>query len=515
MRSINIIVRDKIATNPTRARYVCGNSDFVIRFDFDEEWNEIKTKTARFVYGNSYQDQVFDGNECPVPIISNVNVFEVGVFAGNLRTSTSASVPADKSILCKGGMPANPAPNVYSQIMALLNNVPPKTEAPHMQLVTDKDGKATWEEKLAYKYMGEVVNLEETALVFRGEDGFALGVPWAQDIKAGDACSVVYNGKPYECIAVDGKPLMPGVPFDGVCILGNFEALGAPGMEGSNPDAPFCMITIPNAWGEAATAYAQFMPLDGAESVTLAVRSVGEIVKKIDPNLLPEQRKNIALTVDTDGNVTSDTLFDTAWAMEASELQAAITVKLQAKIGIIDSQVNLAPVDVVKAEMQMGDITYPAISVRYRVPVDYTDVVGVQAFTKEITWTRDGLSVSSFAEPGLPLNLGKKTWYLRWDGFTWTAADIDQLKADFSFVDVVATLEGTTITAMSMSFDEVNAAVQAGKTVRLKVGAGWMHCSHSTGNEVEFYTITGTMLYRVIYSKDGTATVHQHALVAD
>lgn len=108
-------------------------------------------------------------------------------------------------------------------------------------------------------------------------------------------------------------------------------------------------------------------------------------------------------------------------------------------------------------------------------------------------------------------------YYWRWNpsSNSWQAVAIDQLKADFGFVDVVATADGATITAMSMSFDEVNAAVQAGKNVRLKVGAGWMHCSHSTGNEVEFYTIMGTMLYRVIYRKDGTATVHQHALVAD
>lgn len=122
-KTINVTVRDRIAVNYSETPYVCGNSDFVVRFEFDEEWDAYPTKTARFKWGTQCHDQVFDGNECPVPKITDVCVFEVGVFAGDLQTTTAANVPAKKSILCGAGSPAAPAEDVYGQIMAKLNSL--------------------------------------------------------------------------------------------------------------------------------------------------------------------------------------------------------------------------------------------------------------------------------------------------------------------------------------------------------------------------------------------------------
>ena len=45
---INVEVRNKIAV-AEQATYICGNSDFVVAFDFDDEWKEHDKKTARFV----------------------------------------------------------------------------------------------------------------------------------------------------------------------------------------------------------------------------------------------------------------------------------------------------------------------------------------------------------------------------------------------------------------------------------------------------------------------------------
>lgn len=122
-RTINITIRDKIAVPQKEALYVCGNSDYSILFDFDAEWNEYESKTARFEYGGRYQDVVFDGRECPVPIISDTYSFNVGVFAGDLRTTTPAYIPCKKSILCASGSPAAPPNDVYAQIMEKLNMI--------------------------------------------------------------------------------------------------------------------------------------------------------------------------------------------------------------------------------------------------------------------------------------------------------------------------------------------------------------------------------------------------------
>ena len=124
MKTIAISVRDKIAVNMSNVPYTCGNSDFVINFDFDAEWDEFSVKTARFIKDDrTYQDQVFQGNECPVPVIYNTNNIRVGVFAGNLHTSTPAIITANKGILCVGGSPEAPSDDVYAQIMELLQDL--------------------------------------------------------------------------------------------------------------------------------------------------------------------------------------------------------------------------------------------------------------------------------------------------------------------------------------------------------------------------------------------------------
>ena len=42
---IKVMVRDKIAA-ADQVRYVCGNSDYALSFDFDEEWSKYEHKTA-------------------------------------------------------------------------------------------------------------------------------------------------------------------------------------------------------------------------------------------------------------------------------------------------------------------------------------------------------------------------------------------------------------------------------------------------------------------------------------
>ena len=122
MPNINIKIRNKVAKGEY-AVIVCDNSDYTAVFDFDAEWDEYTTKTARFVYGGRYTDVVFSGNECPVPVIQDTRAVTVGVFAGDLHTTTPAYFMCLPSILCGGGVPADPTPDVYAQIMELLSNI--------------------------------------------------------------------------------------------------------------------------------------------------------------------------------------------------------------------------------------------------------------------------------------------------------------------------------------------------------------------------------------------------------
>ena len=117
MKNIEIKISNKIATLKEKFVGVCGNSDYVVVFDFDDEWKSHGTKTARFKYNGKYEDVVFTGNECPMPIILDTASVEIGVYAGNLHTTTSACVLMKTCILSGSGVPADPIPDVYNQII--------------------------------------------------------------------------------------------------------------------------------------------------------------------------------------------------------------------------------------------------------------------------------------------------------------------------------------------------------------------------------------------------------------
>ena len=120
MPNIQINIKDKVARGDGTI-IICGNSDYVAHFDFDSEWDEYTTKTAHFEWGGRYEDRVFTGNECAVPVVYGVNALTIGVFAGDIRSTTPAffkCVPCGQD---SDSIPADPTPDVYNQIMELLN----------------------------------------------------------------------------------------------------------------------------------------------------------------------------------------------------------------------------------------------------------------------------------------------------------------------------------------------------------------------------------------------------------
>ena len=122
MPKIYISVRNKVAKNVHNDTYICGNSDFKAVFDFDTEWNQFNVKTARIKHDGVYQDIIFTGNECPLPIIENTYKIYIGVFAGNLSTTTPALVVASKSILCGDEPHEEPSEDVYNQIIKKIDS---------------------------------------------------------------------------------------------------------------------------------------------------------------------------------------------------------------------------------------------------------------------------------------------------------------------------------------------------------------------------------------------------------
>lgn len=125
MPTIDIRIKDKIAMRTGGEAFIVrDNSDYVINFTFDAEWAEETAKTARFaLQGGGYMDVPFTGSSVAVPVISTGRRVDVGVFAGNLRTTTSATLPLVPSIRSKGGAPVPPEDAVYDKLIALINSM--------------------------------------------------------------------------------------------------------------------------------------------------------------------------------------------------------------------------------------------------------------------------------------------------------------------------------------------------------------------------------------------------------
>lgn len=126
MPTIKIKVQDKIATNLTpNQKIVCGNEDYKVEFEFDNQWNNAEAKTALFIYNGGAIVEPFLGNVCKVPILQNTELLTVGVKTddGLLYTSTGAKVFClySASDLANVEIPA-PSKDVYDQIIELINN---------------------------------------------------------------------------------------------------------------------------------------------------------------------------------------------------------------------------------------------------------------------------------------------------------------------------------------------------------------------------------------------------------
>lgn len=319
----------------------------------------------------------------------------------------------------------------------------PETADPLKQLVTDESGKVVWEDRLAYKTTAEVevVNLAPTELtVGSGDvtnDLFFLFSPWAVDIEAGKTYSINFNGTTYVCKAMELPTNVPETP--GMLLMGNFVEEG---FEGSNPDAPFSLATVNNGTAESDMngIYAMLVSTDGATAVTLSVTSkqTQTTVKTIDQEYLPPdaKRKTITMTFDDDGNLTSDTDFETAWAMDAAQLQAAIVI---ADTGLLTTGFSgprsSASYQVTKAEAVSSGATLRQIQIQYgKKMLDLSDAPS--PCTYYIDWTSYGgkiaLTKSNHRQQGMPIDAGNISagMYLRHSGSRWVAVTIDQLKAD-------------------------------------------------------------------------------------
>lgn len=450
---------DKSYDEITDAR-LAGKSCIVV-----DSFGKVYTYVENRKVGNGY---AYHFASAPYSGVSGKGVYGImteGINVGrNGECTTSRGVPAvtpnPRQLKLTGAVEAE-----YDGSDEVIVEIPdaglPETADPLKQLVTDADGKVAWEDRLAYKTTGEIVNLAPTELT-AGDDnddgtngGFYLYSTWAVDIEAGKTYDVTYNGTKYAChaLAFDQEGLTG-------CLLGNGNLAG---VDGGNPDAPFMMICFPNSMQAIDwNIFGMLKPQDGATAVTLSVSSVGTTYKTIAPELLG--LKKIDIIVAEDDTVSCDFPFEEAWAMDEGLLSASIRV--QVMNNSYSTHTNTASYyapTVYKYESKNtdGSATTRFIRIACRSTPD-TELTDVHEFTEFIQWvkvvvqggasatelihmTEQGLPITRQAgkrhytiaygrmmtEMGLPANSTATAGaYMRFDGSKWVAVTIDQLKTD-------------------------------------------------------------------------------------
>lgn len=127
MPDIHINVTDKIALASGIPDIVCGNNDYTAVFTFDSEWDEYEAKTARFVFmkngAPAYTDVLFTGDTVQIPALYDTPEVMIGVYAGDIHTTTPARISCIPCITDGAPVHCEPTPDVYNQLMKYLAEI--------------------------------------------------------------------------------------------------------------------------------------------------------------------------------------------------------------------------------------------------------------------------------------------------------------------------------------------------------------------------------------------------------
>ena len=329
------------------------------------------------------------------------------------------------------------------------------------QLVSDADGKAVWEERLAYKHVQSgtmTLFAEETLINGEGEDEgdmFFSATPLVTMPEVGKQYEVIINGTVYTTTA---HPMEENGALMGV-VLGNPASVGL-----EYNGEPYVLITILPEYQAMAGGMTMIMMSDlDVMPITLSIRGQATITttKKIDPDLLPETRKIITIMIDADGNVMCDTPFSEVSKMTCGELQSALRIVQTGSYGGQPSELEAD----VQVRRRKVDLLGEALEITFRQFADPGDYPAAKETTRYIYWAATGLQFANFTLSSLPVmdagwGCNLQTYYLRSVGGKWEPVSIEQMKKDLGIEGgVTPAAEDVFYTADGQVFNTVDAAV--------------------------------------------------------
>ena len=278
MPDINITVAHKVAVCDTPA-IVCDNSDYTVHWTLDDEWSAYDTKTMRTIYmDGTYTDTVFSGADIALPVCTVPGAVQIGLFAGDIRTSRVAIMRALPSVRSAAGAPADPTPDVYDQLMERMAQLENPDWAQN-----DPTAKDYVKNRTHYVSRESVVLVPEQEVTTAFENNSNVAVLNDVDLDALNTLynseddttfDVVFDGTSYQCKWFEqGGPRMP--------IFGN-SVLVNPSM----PDTcePFCIT--PGGNPDVGETLAIRCKVAGTHTVAVSYQQ--DVVHTLDPKYIKD-----------------------------------------------------------------------------------------------------------------------------------------------------------------------------------------------------------------------------------
>ena len=230
-------------------------------FTFSDEWQGVKT--AIFSHGGEKYHVLLENDMCLVPWeVIKQGILGVSVFCGDLITSSTAYITVNKSGYSAGGTPSEPTPDIYSQIISMINdiesgNVSDEKIAEAVEKYLSENPVETLTEADVQRIVSEYVAAHKEELKGEKGDKGDPGTPGSDGLDGADGV----DGKSAYDIAVahgfvgteaewleslKGEPGKDGAP-------GEPGMDGAPGADGHTPNLTIGTVeTLPS--GSDATA---------------------------------------------------------------------------------------------------------------------------------------------------------------------------------------------------------------------------------------------------------------------
>lgn len=102
MPEIAIKVRNKRTEVVGTPMIVCGNSDYTIEFDLDDEWSNYSSKVAHFEFWSNgileYTNVKFTGTTAQVPVFYDIDYVSIVLYAGDIHTGEPSRIPCIRTV---------------------------------------------------------------------------------------------------------------------------------------------------------------------------------------------------------------------------------------------------------------------------------------------------------------------------------------------------------------------------------------------------------------------------------